>query len=74
MKWKNASLLLLLSAALVRSRPQPISASESPFLPSSGFPPSSLVGDSSTTALTWMRGSKNISTEGGPERSSFHGP
>ena len=61
----------LLFAALLESRQRLISGLDSPFLPSSGFRKSNLVGGAYTTRLTWIPGSTNISTEGGPERSHY---
>ena len=74
MNWKSANLRRLQFAASRKNRLLRILASASPSLQNSGFRSSSLGADVYTTVLTSTRGSKNISVEGGPERSIFHGP
>ena len=74
MKWTTWFYRRRLFAASQKTKPLPISGSASPSWRSSGFPLSSWGVAAYTTRLTWMRGSKNISVEGGPERSIFHGP
>ena len=74
MKWNSLVLRCRQFGASQKSRRLPISGSVSRSLPSSECLSSSLDGAACTTGLTWTRGSKNISAEGGPERSIFHGP
>ena len=73
MKWNSLTFRCQRFAALQKSRRLPISGWASPCLPGSGFRLSSLDAGACTTKLTWTRGSKNISAEGGPER-KLYGP
>ena len=73
MKWNSLVLRCRQFGASQKSRPPPILGSASRSLPSSECLSSSLDGAACTTGLTWTRGSKNISTEGGPER-KLYGP
>ena len=73
MRWTSRFFLCLRFAASRRTRRQGISGWASPCLPGSGFRLSSLDAGACTTKLTWTRGSKNISAEGGPER-KLYGP
>ena len=73
MKWNGLTFRCRRFAASQKTRRRLISGSASPSWRSSGFRSSSLGAAASTTELTWMLGSKNISTEGGPER-KLYGP
>ena len=73
MKWNSLVLRCRQFAASQRSRRLPISGSASRSLRAWACQSSSLGGGRSMTELTWMRGSKNINTEGGPER-KLYGP
>ena len=73
MKWNNLVFRSLRFAASRKSKPLSISGLASRSLPGSAFRSSSLGAAVCTTELTWTRGSKNISTEGGPER-KLYGP
>ena len=74
MKWNSLIFGRRQFAASLKGRPLPTSGSASRSLPSSRYRSSSSGDAVCTTGLTWMRGSTNISAEGGPERSIFHGP
>ena len=74
MKWNSLVLRCRQFGASRKNKRLTISGSASRSLPSSECRLSSLGGAACTTELTWTRGSKNISAEGGPERSIFHGP
>ncbi len=69
----NRSLRCPRFAASPRNRQRSTWALASRCTSGSAYRPSGSVGAWSMTALTWMRGSTNISTEGGPER-KLYGP
>lgn len=73
MKWNSLVLPCPQFGASQKSRRLPISGSASRCLIPSGSLRSGSGGAACTTGLTWTRGSKNISAEGGPER-SIYGP
>lgn len=73
MKWNRLVLCCRQFAVSRKSRRPRIWGSASLFLRVWACHSSSSGDGRSMTDLTWMRGSKNISAEGGPER-SFHGP
>ena len=75
MKWNSLILRCRQFAASQKSRPLPISGSASRSLRGWGCQWSSSDAVPRMTWLTWIPGSKNISAEGGPERSQvLHGP
>ena len=73
MKWNSLVLRCRQFAASQKSRRLPILESASRSLRAWACRWSGSGGAACMTGLTWTRGSKNISTEGGPER-KLYGP
>jgi hypothetical protein len=75
MTWTNRGCPCRFVGASPKTKPRTISGSASRSLRALGCLSSSLDAGPRMTWLTWTPGSKNISAEGGPERSQvLHGP